>query len=106
LNYLARLSASFPYLWTVNAVDENGNHPYSFTEKEFMDNRSEWEDDMETDPLWSNINQIAASSAKLNKIKEIIETCPLKVDGYGNSPRFVFCSWFLTGARIIYFVSL
>jgi hypothetical protein len=87
-------------------MDVNGleGDKVSFIEAEWAERRrvGQW---LATDePYMKYIHMIAASSGKLSKIRQKTEEWENVIDGEGLPARFIFCSYFFTGARIIYLV--
>ncbi len=100
-HYRSRLYASFPFLMDIG-VRQGEN--LKLTEAEWADRRRNqqwwgWEE-----PYLKYIHEIAASSGKLAKIEEKMEEWDMVIDGEGLPARLIFCSYFFTGARIIYLV--
>jgi hypothetical protein len=100
-HYRSRLYASFPYLLDLKKTDKES---LKFTEAEWADRRREGRWQGEDEPYRRYIHQIADSSGKLAKVKEKIEEWDTIIDGEGLPARLIFCSYFFTGARIIYLV--
>jgi hypothetical protein len=100
-HYRSRLYASFPYLLDLRKSDKVN---LKFTEAEWADRKRNglWEG--KDEPYLKYIHKIAESSGKLAKIKEKIEEWDTIIDGEGLPARLIFCSYFFTGARIIYLV--
>jgi hypothetical protein len=100
-HYRSRLYASFPFLMDIPLLE---NEKLVFTEAEWANRRRNDEWQGKDEPYWKYIHQIAESSGKLAKIKEKIEEWDPIIDGEGLPARLIFCSYFFTGARIIYLV--
>jgi len=98
-HYRSRLVASFPYLLDLTG---NGGGALRLTEQEWSENQMRWHGAKE--PYLKHIHEIAASSGKLLKIQEQIDTWRDTIDGEGKPARLIFASFFFVGARIIYLV--
>jgi hypothetical protein len=100
-HYRSRLYASFPFLMDLKKTDE-GN--LKFTEAEWADRRRVGQWQGKDEPYRRYIHPIADSSGKLDRIRVKIEEWDTIIDGEGLPARLIFCSYFFTGARIIYLV--
>jgi hypothetical protein len=100
-HYRSRLYASFPFLMDISLHEEE---KLAFTEAEWADRRCKGQWGGKDEPYRKYIHKIAESSGKLAKIKEKIEEWDTIIDGEGLPARLIFCSYFFTGARIIYLV--
>lgn len=108
LYYRSRLCASFPYLQ--HLVDEQ-NSPLRLTESEWMrhkngvDNAKKWKARTAGhDPYYDNLERIVESSGKLTEIKKIVKEFSAFRDGENKLARSIFCSYFYTGAYLMYLV--
>jgi len=101
-HYRSRLYASFPFLMNIRGL---GGENLKFTEAEWDERRRAgyWQGIEE--PYRKHIQEIATSSGKLAMIKQKINEWADFIDGEGLPARLIFCSYFFTGARIIYLVS-
>jgi len=100
-HYRSRLYASFPFLMDISALERE---KLKFTEAEWADRRREGQWKGKDEPYRKYIHRIAHSSGKLAKIREKIEEWDTIIDGEGLPARLIFCSYFFTGARIMYLV--
>jgi hypothetical protein len=100
-HYRSRLYASFPFLMDISTRE---GEELKFTEAEWIDRRRAGQWKGVDEPYRKYIHEIARSSGKLAKIKEKIEEWDTIIDGEGLPARLIFCSYFFTGARIIYLV--
>jgi hypothetical protein len=100
-HYRSRLYASFPFLMDIALLEKE---KLAFTEAEWADRKRKDQWHGKDEPYRKYIHRIADSSGKLAKIKEKIEEWDTIIDGEGLPARLIFCSYFFTGARIIYLV--
>ena len=101
-HYRSRLCASFPKL--MDFKDEKGK-ALTLTQQEFKANTKDggiWANDK--DPYYTEINEIVASSGKLQEVGRIIKKYRNFIDAEGVPVRLMFASNFFTGARCIYMV--
>ncbi len=101
-HYRSRLYASFPFLMNVSGSE---GESLRFTEAEWDERRRSGQWGGRDEPYRRHIREIAASSGKLAMIKQKIDEWADFIDGEGLPARMIFCSYFFTGARIIYLVS-
>jgi hypothetical protein len=106
--YRARLCASLPFL--MELTDEDGEL-LKLTEGEWVDHQAKnssestyWRPETESDPYFRNLSHIVESSGKLKEIGKIIEKLEHVLDAENKPCRQVWCSYFFTGAYVIYLV--
>jgi hypothetical protein len=107
--YRARLCASLPFLMDLG---ENGV-PYKLTEGEWKAHQNQksldmtyWEPETPADPYFANLQAIVNSSGKLKEIGQIIKQLEHVKDAEGKPCRQIWCSYFFTGAYVMYLVRL
>lgn len=101
--YRSRLCASFPYL--MELTDDDGI-PLKLTEAEWVEKTTgknwEWKQETDTDPYFKHLKEIVASSGKLREIEKKINKYKHFTDAEEKLARQIFCSYFFTGAYIMY----
>ncbi|KAE8440337.1 hypothetical protein EG329_008565 [Mollisiaceae sp. DMI_Dod_QoI] len=102
--YRSRLCASFPYLMELRYPDGS---PLQLTEHEWLYNTrggddAKWVPETKSDPYYANLQRIVESSGKLRAIKAKLKKYMKFKDGEGKLARQIFCSYFFTGAYIMY----
>jgi hypothetical protein len=108
--YRARLCASLPALMELNNQD---GELLKLTEGEWLDHQAKnsseftyWKPETESDPYFRNLDDIVNSSAKLREIGKIITQLKDVRDAEKKPCRQVWCSYFFTGAYVMYLVRL
>jgi hypothetical protein len=112
--FRARICATFPAL--MDLTDENGM-PLRLTEQEVQERTSKnppndatrWELETDSDPYFTNLDQIIASSGKINGpggVFNQITQWKDKIDAEGKQVRQIWTSYFYVVAYIQYLVSI